>query len=248
MGVAASLSISIVVDDELWGLFACHNYSPRSPTFERRSVCELFAEMFAMRLESRERRQIAEYEQSARNISDRLLGAVASDETLLQDPDWLGDILTSAIPADGVGVWINGNYAFSGTTPTTGQFARIIQALNTTAAGRAFATDQIGTLVPAMAEHSSPVAGLLAIPISRMPRDYVVLFRSEIVRSVRWAGDPHKPVEFGPNGPRLTPRKSFETWSELVRDRSHPFSVAERGVAETIRVTLIEVVLRLTDK
>jgi light-regulated signal transduction histidine kinase (bacteriophytochrome) len=50
MGVAASLSISIVVDDELWGLFACHHYSPRSPTFERRSICELFAEMFSMRL------------------------------------------------------------------------------------------------------------------------------------------------------------------------------------------------------
>jgi light-regulated signal transduction histidine kinase (bacteriophytochrome) len=72
----------------------------------------------------------------------------------------------------------------------------------------------------------------------------VVLFRQEIVAVVRWAGDPHKPVEYGPNGPRLTPRKSFETWSELVRHRSHPFSVAERGVAETIRVTLIEVVLR----
>jgi light-regulated signal transduction histidine kinase (bacteriophytochrome) len=114
MGVAASLSISIVVDDELWGLFACHNYSPRAPTFERRSVCELFAEMFAMRLESRERRQIADYERRARDISDQLLGAVASDETLLNDPDWLGDILTSAIPATGVGVWINGNYAFSG--------------------------------------------------------------------------------------------------------------------------------------
>jgi two-component sensor histidine kinase len=33
-----------------------------------------------------------------------------------------------------------------------------------------------------------------------------------------------------------------------VRGRSQPFSVAERRVAETIRVTLIEVVLRLTDE
>ena len=56
MGVGASLSISIIVEDELWGLFACHHYSPRSPTFERRSVSELFAQMFSMRLESRERK------------------------------------------------------------------------------------------------------------------------------------------------------------------------------------------------
>ena len=29
MGVGASMSISIIVDGELWGLIACHHYSPR---------------------------------------------------------------------------------------------------------------------------------------------------------------------------------------------------------------------------
>jgi two-component sensor histidine kinase len=74
-----------------------------------------------------------------------------------------------------------------------------------------------------------------------------VLFRSELVRSVRWAGDPHKPVEYGPNGPRLTPRESFEEWKELVQGRSNPFTPSEMRVAETLRTTLIEVVLRLAD-
>lgn len=135
MGVGASLSISIIVEGELWGLFACHHYSPRTPSFQMRSVSEMFAQMFAMRLESRERRAVVEYERRARDISDQLLGAVASDETLLKDPDWLADILTHAIPADGVGVWINGSYAFSGTTPPTDFFRKIIRALNGTAAG-----------------------------------------------------------------------------------------------------------------
>nr|WP_251007986.1 HWE histidine kinase domain-containing protein [Sphingobium sp. BHU LFT2] len=248
MGVAASLSISIVVDDKLWGLFACHHYSPRSPTFERRSVCELFAEMFAMRLESRERRQIAEYEERARNISDQLLGAVASDETLLQDPDWLGDILTSAIPADGVGVWINGNYAFSGVTPPTEEFRRIVRALNGLAAGRVFTTDTIGSLVDGAGEYAEQAAGLLAIPISRSPRDYVMLFRKELKQSVRWAGDPHKPIEYGPNGPRLTPRESFAEWMENVEGHAEPFTKSELRVAQTLRATLIEVVLRIADE
>jgi two-component sensor histidine kinase len=88
---------------------------------------------------------------------------------------------------------------------------------------------------------------MLAIPLSRSPRDYVVLFRSEVVRSVRWAGDPHKPVEYGPNGPRLTPRKSFEEWKEHVEGSSVPFTPSEVRVAETLRATLIEVVLRQAD-
>ena len=248
MGVQASLSISIVVDGRLWGLFACHHYAPRCPTFERRSVSELFAQMFAMRLESRERQETVEYERRARDISDQLLGAVASDETLLKDPDWLADILTHAIPADGVGVWLGGNFAFSGVTPSGDEFRRIVRALNGTAAGKVFATDRIGSLVPDSEAFAGAAAGLLAIPISRAPRDYVVLFRRELIHSVRWGGDPHKPVEYGPNGPRLTPRESFAEWKELVEGRSKPFSISEIRVAETLRATLIEVVLRLADE
>ena len=248
MGVGASLSISIIVDGNLWGLFACHHYAARRPTFERRSVRELFAQMFSMQLESRERKETVEYERRARDISDQLLGAVASDETLLKDPDWLGDILTHAIPADGVGVWLGGNHAFSGTTPSLEDFRRIVRALNGTAAGRVFATDHIGGLIPDASDFASGAAGLLAIPISRSPRDYVILFRKELVHSVRWAGDPYKPVQYGPNGPRLTPRESFAEWKELVEGRSQPFTASEVRVAETLRATLIEVVLRLADE
>jgi light-regulated signal transduction histidine kinase (bacteriophytochrome)/CheY-like chemotaxis protein len=248
MGVGASMSISIVVEDKLWGLIACHHYSPRCPSFERRSVAELFAQMFAMRIESRIRKETVDYERRARDISDQLLGAVASDDTLLKDPNWLSDILTHAIPADGVGVWLNGNYAFSGLTPDTAAFAKIVKALNGTSAGKVFATDRIADLVPDAQRFASSAAGMLSIPISRSPRDYVVLFRQERIRSVRWAGDPHKPAELGPNGPRLTPRQSFEEWKELVEGRSVPFLASELRVAETFRATLIEVVLRLADE
>ncbi|MEO6433729.1 MAG: HWE histidine kinase domain-containing protein [Sphingomicrobium sp.] len=248
MGVRASMSISIIVDQELWGLIACHHYAPRCPSFERRSVAELFSQLFSMRIEARERQKLVDYERRARDISDQLLGAVASDETLLKDPEWLSAILTSAIPADGVGVWINGSYAFSGLTPSTGSFARIVQALNRTAAGKVFATDQISRLEPSYKIDNEEVAGMLALPISRSPRDYVILFRTERVRSVRWAGDPEKPATFGPNGPRLTPRQSFEEWKETVTGRSHDFTPSEVRVAQTLRATLIEVVLRLSDE
>jgi light-regulated signal transduction histidine kinase (bacteriophytochrome) len=244
MGVRASMSISILVEGELWGLIACHHHNPRCPSFERRSVAELFAQMFAMRIESRERKLLVDYERRARDLADQLLGAAASEEMLLNDPEWLATILTHAIPADGVGVWINGNYAFTGLAPDPAAFALIIAALLDTPPGRVFATERIGDFVPAAAAHARHAAGMLAIPLSRDPRDYVVLFRAEVIRSVRWGGDPHKPVEYGVNGPRLTPRKSFDEWKELVEGSSLPFTASEIRVAETLRATLIEVVLR----
>lgn len=56
-----------------------------------------------------------------------------------------------------------------------------------------------------------------------------------------------KPAAPGPNGVRLTPRKSFEAWCETVHGRSLAWSDIEMQTAEALRITLIEVILRLTD-
>jgi light-regulated signal transduction histidine kinase (bacteriophytochrome)/CheY-like chemotaxis protein len=247
MGVGASLSISIIVEGQLWGLFACHHYAPRRPSFERRSLAELFGQMFALKLESRERKSLAAYESRARSASDRLLAAVAGDATLLDNPDWLAAMLRETIPCDGIAIWIDGKVAHSGLTPPPGTLPGIVRRLNAMAAGRIFATDRLADTLPRAVDFEDVAPGLLAIPISRSPRDYVLLFRQEKIRTVRWAGDPHKPAEYGPNGPRLTPRKSFESWSQEVRGRAEPFSQAETRVAEMLRASLIEVVLRLSD-
>ncbi|MBA16477.1 MAG: two-component system sensor histidine kinase/response regulator [Sphingomonas sp.] len=248
MGVAASMSISIIVEGKLWGLFACHHYAGgRRPGFERRSIAELFGQMFALKLESRERKALSAYETSARATSDRLLAAVAGDAGLLDNPEWLGAMLHETVPCDGIAIWIDGKLASSGMTPPPEAIPTIVRRLNAMAAGRIFATDHLSDVLPAAAEYADKAAGLLAIPISRTPRDYVLLFRQELVRTVNWAGDPHKPAQLGPNGPRLTPRKSFELWAQEVRGRSEPFSDAEQRVAEMLRSSLIEIVLRLSN-
>jgi light-regulated signal transduction histidine kinase (bacteriophytochrome) len=247
MGVGASLSISIIADGKLWGLFACHHYSPRLPSFAYRTAAELFGQMYSLMLESRERRDAADYETRARAATDRLMATVAQDNSLLSNAQWLGDMIFDTIPADGVGVSLDGAVALTGMTPDHAQFAAIVAALNANANNRVFSTDSIQTLVTEAAAYADRAAGLIAIPLSRSPRDYVVLFRSEQLRAVRWAGNPEKPVEYGPNGARLTPRKSFEAWSELVKGQSLPFTPAERRVADTLRTGVMEVLVQLSD-
>lgn len=247
MGVQASMSISIIVDGVLWGLFACHHYAPRLPSFAHRSAAELFGRMFSMMLESRERQTARQYEKMARTVADQLMTAAAHDGTRLKNAAWLGDIIFNAIPADGVGVSIDGEIALTGLTPDAEQFATVVDQLNRLSPSQVFATDRIAGYLPAAVAFADKAVGMLAIPSSRSPRDYVVLFRTERLHTVRWAGDLEKRVAYGPNGPRLTPRKSFEAWSELVRGTSLPFTNAELQVAETLRVALLEIVLQLSD-
>ncbi len=248
MGVDASLSISIIIEGQLWGLFACHHYKPRLPSFAERSAAELFGQMFSLMLESRERAEAAEYETRARMVADRLMATVAQNNELLTDAQWLGEIIFDTIQADGVGVFIDGTISLAGLAPEHNQFAQVVRALNQVTSGQVFTTDQISSLVPNAEAYANRAAGLLAIPLSRSPRDYVVLFRGERLRSVRWAGDPDKKdILYGPNGPRLTPRKSFEEWSDLVRGKALPFTAAELRMGETLRTALLEVVLRLSE-
>jgi len=52
IGVKASMSFSINVDNRLWGLFACHHYTPRRVSYDQRVVCEQAAMMFIFKLNS----------------------------------------------------------------------------------------------------------------------------------------------------------------------------------------------------
>lgn len=247
MGVRASLSISIVVGGKLWGLFACHHYAPRLPTMAARGAAELFGQMFSLMLEAREHAQARDYEARGRAVTDRLLATVAQDNDLLDDPQWLADVIGDAIPADGIGIFMRGQLSLVGLTPSAAQFEAIVRMLNRVSSGQVFATESIQTLVPEAAGHADVAAGMLAIPLSREPRDYVVLFRAERLREVLWGGKPEKDMVYGPNGPRLTPRKSFEAWSELVKGTCLAFTPAQRRVAEALRVGMLEVLVRLAE-
>ncbi|NKJ41082.1 HWE histidine kinase domain-containing protein [Novosphingobium sp. SG720] len=247
MGVCASLSISIVVGGKLWGLFACHHYAPRLPSMAARSAAELFGQMFSLMLDARENAQAREYEARGRAVTDRLLATVAQDNDLLDNPQWLADVIGDAIPADGIGVHVRGQTSLVGLTPNPAQFEDVVRLLNRVSSGQVFATETIAAQLPSAAAHGDVAAGMLAIPLSREPRDYIVLFRAERLREVRWGGKPEKEIVYGPNGPRLTPRKSFEAWAELVKGTSQPFTPAERRVAEALRVGMLEVLVRLAE-
>ena len=88
--------------------------------------------------------------------------------------------------------------------------------LNETAAEGVFHTDRLPLLYPPAAEFADVASGLIALSVSKTPRDYVLWFRPEVIRTVTWAGDPNKPVETFLGGERVSPRKSFAAWRESV--------------------------------
>lgn len=248
MGVGASLSISILQHGRLWGLFACHHYAPRHITYERRSAAELFGQMFALLLESREREVLSDYEATARQKQSEVVSRMAKASSAFHElSDHLQD-LGSTIDSDGIALYLDGVLTQRGTTPTREETLGLMRHLDRTLTDNKITpTDEIGREYPPARDFAQRAGGMLVIPISAGNADYLVFFRTEQIQTVNWAGDPTKPATLGPNGVRLTPRKSFEAWQETVRGRSRPWSDIDMRLAETLRITLLEVVLRLTD-
>jgi len=247
MQVGASLSISILVEERLWGLIACHANDARLPSFVMRTAAELFGGIYSLMLESRLHREDGEDEREARALADRMIATIAGNEGLLDNAQWLQDVTRDVIDSDGVAIYRAGAIHLHGATPTEAQIIALAHHLSVASPSRVFVTDHLSTVHAACGGTADQAAGMMSIPISLVPRDYFLLFRRERINEVRWGGDPAKVAEHSADGLRISPRQSFAAFAQLVRGRAQPFSEREQRIGEAIRQALIEVILRYSD-
>ena len=81
MQVRASMSVSIIRDDALWGLVACHHREPRYVPPEQRQACVLLAQLAAWQLTVVEQAQAVRRSAGVKAIETTLL----HEATLAQD-------------------------------------------------------------------------------------------------------------------------------------------------------------------
>jgi light-regulated signal transduction histidine kinase (bacteriophytochrome)/CheY-like chemotaxis protein len=256
MGIDASMSISIIRGGKLWGLIACHHYSPRILPRHLRAICELFGSMFSLQLEARENgEQFNERLASRMVLQNLMLNLAAADDYavgLTKESPNLLDYIHGGTPSaegkhqGGVAVSVKGQLTFLGTTPSQGQILDLIEWLNTHVpkSNGVFSTDRLGELWAPGAAFADVASGVLVISVSEELSDFIIWFRPELVGTSDWAGEPKKLVASGPNGDRLSPRKSFEVWKETVRGRCLTWTPADLDAAFDLRVSLLHVVLR----
>ena len=96
-----------------------------------------------------------------------------------------------------------------GETPTEREVKDLVGFINRTSPGRICASAEIGKIYASGESFlRSRRRFPRAIPISRTPRDCLIFFRREILRTVNWAGAPGQGAS-GPLGPRLTRARAF---------------------------------------
>jgi len=73
MGVAASLTMPIMRDGELWGLIACHHYSATHFPYQVRAACELLAQVASLQLTSAEHAEQLAYRLKMERVHQQLV-------------------------------------------------------------------------------------------------------------------------------------------------------------------------------
>ena len=244
MGVQATLVLSLVVGGELWGLVACHHYSPCFVPFETRALCEMLAELVAIRISALECARSADAELMVRQLETDMAVAVARGtgwEGVLFDSS---DALASLLHSSGMALVFEGAVRVEGAVPATDIIRKLAGWLDGQSRDEVLASATVARDTPGFRDLLPEVAGVLAVPISSTPGDYLMWFRPERKTMVTWGGDPRKPVIVGTDPRQLSPRLSFAQWHEVVEDTSEPWTRADRTAARLIGTLIAGVVLR----
>jgi len=253
MGVAASLTMGILIDGELWGLIACHHLEPTQFPHQVRSACELLAQVASLQLKSAEQNEQLAYRLKLESIHQQLVAKAAQEGDLMALSDREPSLL-DAMDADGAALYHLDRWWCAGRTPNLAQLDALAEWLQQrpefdSDSRPVFVTDTLSREYPAGAEFAGVASGVLAVRISRLRRNLIIWFRPETIQTVNWAGNPNdKPLVPGPQGSRLTPRASFELYVESVRERSLPWSSMEIDSALRLRLLVMELVVSRAER
>jgi light-regulated signal transduction histidine kinase (bacteriophytochrome) len=238
MGVAASMSLSIVSGGRLWGLVACHHREPRLVSPSVRAAADMFSLFVSMRVAVDEQSIAARQDDRARDTREHLaLRLSASAGELGASLANALDLVAAMVPCDGVALRNDGQWTMHGRTPDLEGLAHTLEWARAHAADRVPTSDQ--TRAWARPDAQDGLAGVLALPFGRRD-DWLLFFRAEQVEDVAWAGDPHKSMVPTDDGVRIAPRKSFASWRETVRGHCVPWTDTERAAADRLRWLLQE--------
>ncbi|GAB3801830.1 ATP-binding protein [Spirosoma humi] len=245
MGVQASMSISLLYRGELWGLISCHNRAPHFVNYQARQAAKFVSQLLSAALEFRKDKEdltnLQQYQQTGRELHQQLLLNDDVVRALTKFPVTALDITG----ATGAALIFNNKVYRLGITPDDKQIRALAEWMGTTGTESFLQTSQLPALYPSAEAFRAVGSGLLTIVLSRELNEYLFWFKPERVEQVTWAGNPDKAITVDDDGlRRLSPRKSFAAWTEIVRNTSEPWTEAELSVVVKLREDILQIVTR----
>lgn len=226
MGVGATLTISLIHHEKLWGLIACHHYSAKNISPEIRLAAKLQGQFISSQIDLRQGTDEYQIARKTALALEHLTGLNLplddlSFETISADPE-----LLNLCNAAGVSIYTGGKMYKNGLTPSDDQIHNIVIQISNHIREGIFSTNKIADYFPEL-NHDCDIAGIIYHAVGN--GNHIIWYRPENVSEINWAGDPEKAIVKDSKG--LHPRNSFNIWKEIVKNQSSRWLYLEINAA-----------------
>lgn len=237
MGVVATLTISLLQNQKLWGLIACHHYAPKVLPHYTRLSALLQGHFLTSQISVREVAEEFEVTQQVDKALAHLLSKLYETENFIAEHHTSNLLLTLA-NASGAAICLNGIIYKNGITPKEEKLVSLFNFLAENYKTKGLISNQLSKVYPEGVDIAQQAAGIIYHPFSSIGADGIVWLRQEKVETINWAGNPDKAILTNNDGLRLSPRKSFELWMEFVKNTSKTWRKSEMNAASSFASAL----------
>jgi len=241
MGVKATLTLPIVLNGKMWGLFAFHHEEELMLSSEILSSLEILGNTIAMTLGTILQKQLLTSMKECTRLASILF--LPDESPLGFSTYWESakNELATLISCQGVSLVSKEKIHTYGTCPHNDSIRLLAENLQNHLTikendSKPIAIESIPTKYPNL--DCGEIAGVLAIPNPAAPFDFLFYFRLATDKAVRWAGNPKKDIEKVYGGVRLNPRASFTEYINSNQKRSDKFSEEEMVIGESLKDAL----------
>ena len=244
MGVDASMSLPIIIDNKLWGLISCHHQAEKNPGYEMRASLELLSDIVASQLAAKER------EKSIIRLADLSKVHAALLKNLYNTPSFIDGLVTGEqtildlLNISGVAVFFDGTVRTAGITPDTQELKELVAWLRRNNINKVYHTDQLEVAFARKAAFTATASGLIVIPIQTEREEFILGFRPEVQQTIKWGGNPDNAIQLEPDGKTYHPRNSFATYMQTIKQTSSPWLPEEIVAAENLRNAVLEKMIK----
>lgn len=244
MGVQASYSISLIVNNKLWGLIACHNYNkPGFIDFRRRSASKIISQYVSNLLAAYEGKIEGKEKSERLQLIDQLDKQMRDEWDVEKGLVKYPEVTLSLCDAEGFAIVRNDIITKSGATPSDSQISEIVQYLQSVKSlGDVYVETKLSNHLKSAESFANISSGLAVINLQKNLGEFIIWFKPEFIKNVKWGGKDKKNYVEEENGKfRLSPRKSFEKWEESVRLTSTPWTKMDVRTLQWLRNKVLSV-------
>ena len=235
MGVYSSFSISLISHGELWGLIACHNYSPKFIDYKSREGAKLIGEILSSALEYRQDEEDSEIVEQFKSTAAIISEHLNHDKYLIDAITGHNRTILDVTKGTGVAIIFENQLKTIGEVPSDEEILELAEWLKETSDESVYYTHRLSEIHSPARKYKNIASGILACNISKELGEMIIWFKPELSTTVKWAGDPNKSATMAENGLlSLSPRKSFEIWSQVVNNTSEKWLAEE--IASVLRI------------